>query len=238
MRKFFLFLVVVSLVALVAGIAWAEDSMTKLDLVVKVMKGTGLTPGDSIMTVAIRCGMDVIQSAALYPVCIDTIRIDLASGQEWYPLPSDCYRPLAVYIDPTGRALDWVNYYQKQKVPDAMTISDERMDKISSFQDDSVKLIGFDPVPTATDSAMLIYEANATEIAFGVAANAQRIRIRECYHPALVSATKYFLYQAFSRWDVAAVHMKEIETFINMAERKLSVPPIDLLMSPRSHTRP
>lgn len=235
MKKIFLFLVVLSLVA---GIAQAEDSMTKGSLVRKARLGTGLEPSDSIATNAIHCAMDFIQSAAIYPVCVDTIRIDLASGTELYSLPSDCYRPLAIYIDPTGRALDWNSFWDKQKVPDATTITDERMDKVWSFQDDSVKLVGFDPVPTATDSAMLIYEANVTEIVFGVAANSQRIRIRECYHPALVAATKSFLYERYERYDKSEFFLKKAETFINAAERKLSVPPIDLLMSPRTYTRP
>lgn len=213
----------------------ADHQMTKANLVLKVRLGTGLEPSDSIVTNAIHCAMDFIQSAAIYPVCVDTIRIDLAASQELYPLPADCYRPLAIYIDPTGRALDWQNFWDKQKVPDATSISSERMDKVWSFQDDSVKFVGFDPVPSATDSAMLIYEASATKVLFGSSA---RIRIRECYHPALVAATKSYLYERYERYDKSEFFLKKAETFINAAERKLSVPPIDLLMSPRTYTRP
>lgn len=234
-KKILLFVVVLSLLA---GITQAEDTMTKADLIRKARLGTGLEPSDSIATNAVQCAMDFIQTAAIYPVCVDTIRIDLAASQELYALPADCYRPLAVYIDPTGRALDWNSFWDKQKVPDATTISTERMDKVWSFQDDSVKFVGFDPVPSAVDSAILIYEANVTEIIFGSGGSAQRVRVRECYHPALVAAVKSFLFERYERYDKSEFYLKKAETFINAAERKLSVPPVDLLMSPRTYTRP
>lgn len=229
--------VVVLAILFSAGLVYAEDQMAELDLRNKVRLGTGLKPDSLTMVIAERCAMDFIQSAALYPVCVDTQMIILAANQEIYAMPSDCYEPITAWIYSTGRVLDWIMVQDKQRIPSETSISAEILSRMFYFQDDSVKYIGFDPIPTVVDTVQLLYEASATEIVFQDS-GAQRIRIRECYHPALVAATKAYLWERWGREDKANRYLDKAVYLINVAERKLSTPPIDVILSPKTHTRP
>lgn len=233
MKKFILF--VLFCLLLLTGVVQAEHQMTKWDLIAKARHGTGLEPDDSTATIAVRSAMDFIQSAALYPVCIDTHRVDLAANTELYALPADCYEPIVAYISPTGRVLDWTTVQNKQRIPSATS---EAPDRVFYVQDDSVKLLGFDPVPTSTDSVQLVYEVSATEIVFGSGANAQRVRVREVYHPALVAAVKAYLWESYGRENKANRYLDKATWLINVAERKLGTPPVDLMVLPKAYPRP
>lgn len=235
MKKVLLF--VLALILLAGFVVQAEHQMAELDLRNKVRLGTGLKPDSLTMVIAERCAMDFIQSAAIYPVCVDTQMIILAANQEIYALPADCYEPITAWIFSTGRVLDWISVQDKGRLPTESSLSPELIHRMFYFQDDSVKYIGFDRIPAIVDTVQLFYEATATEIVFQDS-GAQRIRIREIYHPALVAATKHFLYERYGREDQANRFLSKTIYFINVAERKLGTPPVDVLLAPKTHTRP
>jgi len=221
-----------------ATVVYAEHQMTKWDLIAKARHGTGLKPDDSTATVAVRSAMDFIQTAAIYPICVDTVRIDLSASTELYALPTDCFRPLTVYMSPAGLALDWTTSGNKQRLPDESSISSEVLKRVWYEQGSNHKWVGFDPVPTAADSVQLIYEANVPEISFGSDSNTQRVYVREAYHPALLAATKAYIWERYNREDKANRLLDKAVFLINVAERKLNTPPIDVLLAPKTHTRP
>jgi len=112
------------------------------------------------------------------------------------------------------------------------------LEKVFYEQDNNVKFIGFDPVPSATDSVQLIYEPSCNEISFGADSNTQKVNIREVYHPALVAATKAYLWERYDRADQANRYLEKATWLINIAERKLGTPPIDVWLQPKGETRP
>lgn len=233
MRKVFLMILVI---LFSAGLVSAEHQMLELDLRNKVRLGTGLKPDSLTMVNAERCAMDFIQSAAMYPVCVDTQMVILSANQELYALPDDCYEPIAVWIYSTGEALDWIYIRQKQKLPSESSISNEILRNVFYIQDDSVKYIGFDPIPAVDDTVQLYYEANVTELAYQDSGS-QRVRVRECYHPALVAATKSYLWERYNP-NESNRYLDKAVYLINVAERKLGTPPIDIMLAPKTETRP
>lgn len=232
MKKIFCVLLVLCF----ASIAFAEQGLNKGQLERKLRFWTRTsTIDDSIMTEAINDGIQYV--ATMADAVIDTEKLALTTDTEIYTLPTNCSKLLMV-CRYEGQCLEKVEPWDKGKIPGGES---EEIDGLHTYwyvADDLIKIIGFQPMPEATDSAFLVFAAVPKTISYGPDSSVQKIDVREIYHPAVISACLISLWERLERFDKAERYEVKTVTRINYANQYLGLPPVDILMVPQKRTRP